>query len=291
MKIFIEVKMAIADFFKWVKFISRLNEEYITNLIDEMKYELADDLQKLPIPKIKTIDETIDDLLALHSSICRFGDGEINLINGRDIPFQKYSDGLKNRLLEVLTSDRKDLLIAIPRICFYSKKNITASNKHFWRKKGNRFREIILPHLNMDRQYWAAELTLAYSYFQEYDFEMYFSKLRQVWQNKEVVVICGDKVFDKIKNNIFDNAALVEYQYAPSINAYENYGNILKQALMIDKNKLVVVILGPTAKVLAYDMTVKGYHVLDLGHVAKSYDLYIKKSNNHQMNRKFYNPD
>lgn len=282
--------MSIKDFFKRIKFIFRLDEDYIVNLIDEMKYELADELKTLPIPKIKTVDETLDALIAQKVSFCRFGDGEINLINGRDIPFQKSSSTLQKRLIEVLTCQDDDLFIGIPRVCFYSKQNILPLSRHFWRKKGKRFRDAILPYLDMKQQYYDAGTTLAYSYI-EYDFDNYFSKLRSLWQNRDIVVICGQTVFDKIEHNIFDNAKSLEYQYAPSMNAFESYADIYQKALQIAKDKLIIAILGPTAKCLCYDLHKAGYQALDLGHVAKSYDLFKKNIPLSQTYNQFYKPD
>ncbi|MBU4465609.1 MAG: DUF1792 domain-containing protein, partial [Actinobacteria bacterium] len=37
-----------------------------------------------------------------------------------------------------------------------------------------------------------------------------------------------------------------------------------------------IAILGPTATVLAYDLHRAGYRALDLGHIAKSYDWWLR---------------
>ena len=71
---------------------------------------------------------------------------------------------------------------------------------------------------------------------------------------------------------------LLEYIYAPTIDAFNVYDEIFKKARTIDKNRLVCIILGPTATVLAYDLAQLGYRALDLGHIVKSYDLYCKNN-------------
>ena len=55
----------------------------------------------------------------------------------------------------------------------------------------------------------------------------------------------------------------------------------------------MIIILGPTAKVLAYDMSQLGYRALDLGHIAKAYDWYIKGKPAVDINDaiEFFNPD
>lgn len=66
-------------------------------LIEELKYEIYDDLKNLKVLKIKTADETISDLINQNVSICRFGDGELNLMKGEDIISQNYSPQLAER--------------------------------------------------------------------------------------------------------------------------------------------------------------------------------------------------
>ena len=40
----------------------------------------------------------------------------------------------------------------------------------------------------------------------------------------------------------------------------------------LPKDRLILIVLGPTAKPLAYDLTKLGYRALDLGHMAKAYE-------------------
>ena len=283
--------MSLKKFIKRLKFIYRFDDQYVDSLMNELKYEIADEVKSLAVPKIMTEDETLDVLINEKKSICRFGDGELNIINGRRIPFQDFDPELQRRLKEILSSKNDQVMVGIPRISFYSKENITTENKTFWRKKGNRFRGDILPYIDMDRQYYPAEVTLAYSYYINYDMEGYFDKFRKIWDQKDIVIVTGQTVFDKIDYNIFDNAKSVEYLYGPSKNAFEEYDNILNKALTIDKNKIVIAILGPTAKPLCYDLALKGYQALDLGHIAKSYDFYKKEIGANDQKARFYCPD
>ena len=283
--------MSLKKIIKQLKFIYRFDDSYIDNIVNELKYEIADEINTLTIPRIMTVDKTLDSLINDRKSICRFGDGELNLINGKSIIFQSFNDKLQQRLIEVLSSKNDQVMIGIPRITFCSKQNITDGNKNFWRKKGNRFRSAILPYIDITRQYYPAEVTLAYSYYINYDMNKYFSKFRQIWHQRDIVIITGKTVFDKITYNIFDNANSVEYIYGPSRDAFDEYENILNKALKTDKNKIIVAILGPTAKPLCYDLALKGYQALDLGHIAKSYDFYKKNIKTDTKNVNFFDPD
>lgn len=104
--------------------------------------------------------------------------------------------------------------------------------------------------------------------------------------------MCGETVFNNIDYNIFDNSKSIEYIYAPSKNAFDKYEEILEKSMKHSKDKLFIIILGPTANILAYDLAVKGYRALDFGHIAKDYDAYIKKIERNTKNiYKFFEPD
>lgn len=261
--------------------------------MDNIKYELYDEMTKLRVPKVKTVEETIDVMINEHCSICRFGDGELSLMSGQSIPMQRFSVALQKRLIEVFSSNKVHIKIAILKSCYSSKANLTDINKDFWRSTGPRFRQLMAQYLNYDHQYYAAEVTLAYSYFKDYDYQLYFDNMRKIWHEKDIVLICGQTVFDKIKNNIFDNARNIEYLYTPSIDAFNQYEDILEKALQIDKSKMCILICGPTAKVLAYDLGCNNYKALDLGHIAKSYDWFLQNRRTDEMADAvdFFNPD
>ena len=58
-------------------------------------------------------EDTLDEIIKNNRSISRFGDGEINLIDGVSIGFQEANKILTKKLKKVLKSKRKDLLIGI----------------------------------------------------------------------------------------------------------------------------------------------------------------------------------
>ena len=61
---------------------------------------------------------------------------------------------------------------------------------------------------------------------------------------------------------------------------------------IIDKAKLICITAGPTATVLAYDLAKLGYQAVDVGHLAKAYDVEVRKlPENHDMRKTFYFPD
>jgi glycosyltransferase family protein len=265
----------------------------INDIMDNLKYELIDELNNTRVPKIMTVDETIDMLIKTNKSMARFGDGELNLMLGESIPMQKASPQLSNRLTEVFNSTDNGFCVAIVYALYHSKYNLTDINKHFWRYHGVKFRRAMEAFIDYDKLYGAAEMTLAYSYFKNYNYQAYFDKICQIWDKKDIVIVCGKTVFDKIETNIFDNAASIEYVYTPSIDAFEQYDSILHECLQKNVSKPFILICGPTAKVLAYDLMKNNRRALDLGHIAKQYDWFKKNKRTDKMVdvADFFSPD
>ncbi|NLC93274.1 MAG: DUF1792 domain-containing protein [Treponema sp.] len=151
----------------------------------------------------------------------------------------------------------------------------------------------ILNLLNFDKQYYDTFCTQLYMALNNIDFEDYFQKIRMLWDNKDITIICGDRIFNNLKYNIFDNAKSIEYQYCSSEDAFYEYEEILAKAKKIEKNKLIFIILGPTATILAYDLANLGYRAIDFGHIAKDFNAYKCKINNNLIEDtvRFFDPD
>lgn len=263
--------------------------------LDHIKYELNADFEN--IKKIKFCDskQTIEKLVNSNCSLCRLGDGEFNLMFGNDIPFQRYSDNLSQRLKEVLSSSNENLMICIPNL-FASLENATLWTKTFSRTFFGKHNRAILNLLNNNQQYYDTGATSLYINSTSSsldDYKNHFDSLKNLWTGKDIAIICGESVFNKIKFNIFEDSNSIEYIKAPSLNAYNQYNEILLQAQSISKNKLILIILGPTATILAYDLSKLGYRALDIGHLAKDYNAWKMKlqTNDIKVVQNFFAPD
>ncbi|MDL2263821.1 GT-D fold domain-containing protein [Synergistaceae bacterium OttesenSCG-928-I11] len=244
------------------------------------KYNL--DVPGLPRPQIFPPDDTLQRLLDTSDSFARFGDGEFFLMYGGSVPFnQEFDATLQRRLREIVATQEKGLMVGIPYHFFYN-----------WTSSGEVLRELdtrnsygsiaairagVLRCVDLSKQYGDAACTLAFFGFKEKDFDAHFAKVRSIWADKDICIICGETVFKNVGADVFDTARSVEYLYGPPWNAFSAYDDILKCVVDgVDPQKIVVIILGPTATVLAYDLHKLGYRALDLGHIAKDY-YYWKK--------------
>lgn len=232
---------------------------------------------------ILNYDDSIDYVINNKCSLCRFGDGEFNLINGGDTVFQRYNPLLAKRLKEILMScyhfsdDKRNVKIAIGRNYY----NFSDWKKLIFPKFFEDYvainEEKLITFCSGSYEYLATEISQLYHIFKDYDFAFYFEHIKKIWANRDIAIICGDRIFNNIENNIFNCAKSIECIYAPTTEAFAQYERILEKARAISKDKLVIAILGPAATVLAWDLAELGYQVLDFGHIAQDYDSFIKK--------------
>lgn len=228
-------------------------------------------------PIIKTREETMQELAAGTRSLVRYGDGEISLILGDDIAFQKGHEQLRHRLIEIVQSGDERVMVGICRSWWYLRERAQSSAGAFNRwdtVDAPYFRFALQPHLKQGKTYYSADVSMAYmNHASDCSPGEWYDMWRAIWEGREVVVICGDRVFSKVTHNIFDNAKSVEYLYVPTVDAFAVYDDILARAKEIQPGKLICIIAGPTATVLAYDLTVQcGFRALDVGHLAQDYD-------------------
>lgn len=229
---------------------------------------------------IKSPDDTINKIVTDNCSIARFGDGEFDMICGIGMNYQKYDLSLAQKLKEVLNSNESKLLIGINNIIdlTYSEKYNDFAN-NFWKKwlKNNKFK--LLKLLSKNKQYYSSNITRFYIDYKDKSFvENYVKKLRTIWDKKDIVIIEGEQSRLGVCNDLFDNSNSIKRIICASENAYSSYDNILKEVNKIEKNKLILLALGPTATVLAYDLYKCGYTAIDIGHVDIEYEWFLRKA-------------
>ncbi len=229
-------------------------------------------------PKILSIENTLDLLHEKSLSAIRFGDGEISLIGKISLSFQKSNIKLAEELKKIIQVNDPKLLICILNIW---DKRIHELEKHVYTFELHHFlkyRAIWTSLLSLTQTYGDAFITRPYITLKDKDrASSIFKKLKILWHNKEVVLIEGEKARSGVGNDLFSETASLERILCPSEDAFEKYNEIKEICLKINKGKLILISLGPTAKPLAYELFLAGYRVIDIGHTDMEYEMYIRK--------------
>jgi hypothetical protein len=212
---------------------------------------------------------------------------------GDSIAFQKADEKLAKRLIELLkpNPEMDGLKVAIPYYYFNYEHGLVDFVESFaYAMKVQR--RFLIENCDKDYVYLDTGISQIYQSYAEYDFDNYFNRVRNLFKGRNVTIICGKGIFKNIKYNLLDECESVEYIEAPNKNAFSEYDAVLEKALTIPHGNLVCIVLGPTAKPLAYDLLKEGYQAWDIGHFIKDYDAWRKQSSrNEETIAEFYRPD
>ena len=224
---------------------------------------------------IMNIQATLEYVKARQISVARFGDGEVSLMAGRSIPYQDYNEGLAKRLKQIITmSDNNQLLVCLPDI-FERKERYSSVSKDFWEKHLGEYYSFWDEVIVSERCYGSAFLSRPYINLVDKSLSgRYFQSLKELFTDKNILIVEGTYSRSGVGNDLFQAAKSVERIICPSCNAYCKYEVILDTIRQHGINKLILLMLGPTAKVLACDLAFEGYWAVDIGHIDSEYEWY-----------------
>lgn len=243
---------------------------------------------------IYTSEQSVEHILRSKCSVARFGDGELQMIShylnkgnkenfGVDT-FQDYDAGLGERLLEVLQSNNPNLLCCLP----YQLKDSSISDlfgEVFWDREWLARKDFLIKYA-LDRQLGDTNFTRFYmGRLDIQNYPSYIASLKEIWNNRSLLIVEGELSRLGVGNDLFDSAREIRRVLCPKTNAFARYDAILKEVLRVnpvnsfdlqgDKEKpLIILALGHTATILAYDLSQLGYQALDLGHIDVEYEWY-----------------
>lgn len=231
--------------------------------------------------KIFSENATLDEIIIHNRSISRFGDGEFNLINGNENPFQEYNKKLCKKLKCILKSNEEGLLIGINfPYKKYQLDRYTDNVKEYYINYINNNKYNIYKLLKKYKQYYSSSITRFYIDFKDKDgIQNYIKKLKKIWDKRDIVIIEGEMSRLGIGNDLFKNSKSIKRIICPSQNAFNVYKKIIKNVIKeIDKTNLILLALGPTATVLAFDLYKLGFQTIDVGHIDIEYEWFLKNA-------------
>ncbi|TLD99515.1 GT-D fold domain-containing glycosyltransferase [Helicobacter trogontum] len=249
------------------------------NFAAKIRNEIKNDFDILKPPRVKSIVDTMKELANTNKSIIRFGDGEYIIMGGGGIPFQEYNKELANKLSEIILSHHDNLLIGLSGGHFHSPlpgaNNIALEYDYSWVVENY---DLIMKYTIPAKEYACGGISQVYAWKSNDNgiLKQHYAMFKQIFANKKLVLICGDKILANIKFNILGGSQ-VEYIYGPTKHAYNSIDRLRKELdNKVSGDETLLFALGPAGKVLAYEMFLRGFRVLDIGHTIKDYDTYMR---------------
>lgn len=226
-------------------------------------------------PEIKSIEETIEKIIETNASVSRYGDGELDIMVGRNIPFQKYHPILAQKMKDILLTEDERFLVCLNDVLI-SYDNLAPAPRKYWR---NNLR-VNLKHyvhlLKSDKVYYNTCITRPYMrYADKSNSKKEFDLLKKIWRGRDIVFVEGNKSRLGVGNDLFDSAKSIRRILCPAKNAFDYYEEIIKSIKKHCSSKdLLLIALGPTATAMSYDLYRLGYQAIDMGHVDIEYEWF-----------------
>lgn len=255
---------------------------YVFSLIKDFPVYLKakKDDTKMPDISFYTNEETVNLIVEERKSLARFGDGEFMWMAGESMPsFQRYSPEFGQDLIRAFTSKNKDLLIGIPYGVFDASKCNLLARMH-WRIIRANFLPRLEKFVDLKKIYCDASITRPYIDYKDREFsENIFNLLKRIWNDKDIVIIEGEKTKLGMGNDLLSNAKSIKRIICPAENAYGVLDKIKNSVHKnVSKDTLMIAALGPTASILAAQLCDEGYQFIDIGHVDVEYMWFLKHS-------------
>lgn len=260
------MKSLVKRFFTWM---------YFVKLFFSMRYKFIKTECKRP--KVITAKETVKAIKKKRLSIVRYGDGEFTLIDGHNRGFQPYSEELAKRLREILNSRDEKIAIAIPNIYRYSElRKMIDKSRYFWLKflVNN---ECIM-EINCSNTFYDSLVTRPYlSYRNKENIRYIIESFKQIWSHMEIIMVEGKGNYYGIYSNLFKGVKSIQRVICPRVDAFSIYEELLHALCEYENSKLILISLGHTATVLAYDLAKLGYWAIDIGQLDYEYNCFLQK--------------
>lgn len=226
-------------------------------------------------PQIMTCEETVKYILEKECSVARFGDGELKLVSGRDLIFQKSTPEIRAGLNKVLASDKDNLLVCLPSV-FSDEQLADRNDAEYWKKHLSYCRKFWYNNLSADKKYGNAFISRHYINLKDKKTGVaeYFELVKKLWDKKDIIIVEGEKSRLGMGNDLFDNARSIRRILAPSAQCFSKYDEILNEIKKHGTEPLYILAMGPTASIMPIDLCDLGYHVIDMGNIDTEYEWF-----------------
>jgi Glycosyltransferase GT-D fold len=208
-------------------------------------------------------DKEFHEELNKGKSIIRLGDGEIGLLHGRDIHYQKHSKALELDIKKIIRDYNKDsrYILSIPLFVARSNKRLLASREgglQCWLPLKVAYKRFFNKNAIYADQHFSYHRIKVLDIFNKYIF------------GKNVIIVT--KIEDiqtleekQVETNFFKSMVCIE---SPTEESYETKDIIFEEIMKViacSKVDIVLLACGPLSKILAYNLSQKGICAYDIG--------------------------
>lgn len=226
-------------------------------------------------PKLLSLDETLDLIIDEHYSVSRNGDGELNLMMGEAIDFQHADPRMSKLLKKALNAKMDKYISCLPSVFvdytrFHDRAqryfdNYLHSKRYFYYSyaKSPIYGDAFMSRFYIDFKDKSASVNQV-------------AKLKRIWAGQDVILVEGKDSRLGVNNDLFNGAKSIMRVLGPAINAFDRYDELMTKVKGVaNKESLILLALGPTATVMAYELAKGGFWAVDIGHIDIEYEWFL----------------
>lgn len=216
-----------------------------------------------------SLKETLEYIKKTNKSVIRLGDGEILLLKGKSMMWQKYSESLYQDILRLITNYNEDspYLLCIPN------HRIQATNKELREYKNVR---MWLPFKIFFMTIFPKNVT--YGNAMLFRFLGYLSiEVSDIFKDKNIIYVANEQNLNIV--NLMTSKEFVTIIPKTQKNSYSEKTDLLnrinEKMVKFEKSEVIIFLsCGPLAKILTYELSFTGYRVIDIGYFFEMYQTY-----------------
>lgn len=247
--------------------------QQILNL-ENMKHAIQGEELAQPLAKVRDINQSLDFILEHHSSVARYGDGEMDIMMGHSIPYQDYDEHLAQELKDIVARQSDERLLVCLSDVFERLERYRPEAVAFWQGHLEHYKTAYQELCTAD---WYGSTFISRPYMDLADKTPaagYFAKLKELWEDRDILIVEGQTSRSGVGNDLFDGARSIKRVICPSRNAYQKVDEIQQAIEQYGQGKLILLMLGPTAKVLVHRLSEQGHQAIDIGHIDSEYEWF-----------------
>ncbi|MCC4372563.1 SP_1767 family glycosyltransferase [Limosilactobacillus reuteri] len=252
--------------------------------IDEMVKTILSSISKqntYPVPRlfnihVRSVDESLNRILRERKSIIRLGDGEFTLINGQDIDYQPYNQKLAQQLKQILfNGSNKKYDVCLPDV-FDGLQAYGQYAKDFYETNFFRHNQQILANVAKTANVYSNTFVSRpyIDYRDKSNSAGWFKRLKQIWQGRDLLIVEGALTRSGVGNDLFADAKSIKRILCPAKDSYQQIDKIEQAIRANAENRLILLMLGPTAKVIVDDLQDLSNQMIDIGHIDSEYEWF-----------------
>ncbi|WP_203633368.1 GT-D fold domain-containing glycosyltransferase [Lacticaseibacillus suibinensis] len=230
-------------------------------------------------PHVIKLEPTLKAIATKRMAVVRYGDGELRwMLDTDSYAFQHASPQLAQRLKAILEAPApKNCAICVPDV-FNGLGQYVPQNQDAWMALLGRYYASWQRYLLKQLQFYDANLSRFYIDRRDKNQAgVYFGLLTKIWAGRDVLIVEGTGTRLGVGNDLLASARSIRRIICPAENAFNCYEEILSTVEQkVQPDDVVLIALGPTATVLAYDLAKLNLQAVDIGHADLEYEWYLQ---------------